>query len=71
MISKLEWTQSNAHLNIEQLHNIKMGVTFNSKSTITEPPRTAERTAVKVTGGGGGGLNATAKYQAPTHQLKL
>ena len=38
MIAKLEWTQSNPHQNIEQLHNPKMGATINNKSTTTEPP---------------------------------
>ena len=38
MISKLEWTQINAHQNIEQLQNPTMGVTINNESTITEPP---------------------------------
>ena len=36
MIAKLEWTQSNAQQNIEQLQNPTMGVTINSEST-TEP----------------------------------
>ena len=38
MISKLEWTQSNAQQNTEQLLNPKMGVTLNNESTTTEPP---------------------------------
>ena len=38
MIAKLEWTQSNAQQNIEQLQNLTMGVTINNKSTTTEPP---------------------------------
>ena len=38
MIAKLEWTQSNAQQNIEQLQNPSMGVTNKSKSTTTEPP---------------------------------
>ena len=38
MIAKLEWTQSNAQQNIEQLQNPKMGVTINNESTTTEPP---------------------------------
>ena len=29
MIAKLEWTQSNAHQNIEQLQNRTMGATIN------------------------------------------
>ena len=32
MIAKLEWTQSNAQQNIEQLQNPTMGVTNNNKS---------------------------------------
>ena len=38
MIAKLEWTQSNGQQNKEQLQNPTMGVTFNNKSTTTEPP---------------------------------
>ena len=38
MIAILEWTQSNAQQNIEQLQNPSMGVTNKSKSTTTEPP---------------------------------
>ena len=38
MIAKLEWTQSNAQENIEQLQNPTMGVTINNESTTTEPP---------------------------------
>ena len=38
MISKLEWTQSSAQQNIEQLQNPTMGVTINKESTTTEPP---------------------------------
>ena len=37
MIAKLEWTQSNAQQNIEQLQNPTMGVTINNESTTTEP----------------------------------
>ena len=37
MIAKLEWTQSNAQQNMEQLQTPTMGVTIN-KSTTTEPP---------------------------------
>ena len=37
MIVKLEWTQSNAQQNIEQLQNPTMGVTINNESTTTEP----------------------------------
>ena len=36
MIAKQEWTQSNAHQNIEQLQNPTMGVTINNDSTTTE-----------------------------------
>ena len=36
MIAKLEWTQSNAQQNIEQLQNTKMGVTIINESTATE-----------------------------------
>ena len=38
IIAKLEWTQSNAQQNIEQLQNPTMGVTINNESTTTEPP---------------------------------
>ena len=39
MIAKLEWTQSNAQQNMEQLHSPSMGVTINNESTTTtEPP---------------------------------
>ena len=38
MIAKLEWTQSNAQQNIEQLKNPTMGVPINNESTSTEPP---------------------------------
>ena len=38
MNAKLEWTQSSAQQNIEQLQNPKMGVTINNQSTTTEPP---------------------------------
>ena len=38
MIAKLEWPQSNAQQNIEQLQNPTMGVTINNESTTTEPP---------------------------------
>ena len=39
MIAKLEWTQSNAQQNIEQLHNPTMGViAINNESATTEPP---------------------------------
>ena len=38
MIAKLEWTQSNAQQNIEQLQNLTMGVTINKESTTTKPP---------------------------------
>ena len=38
MIAKLEWTQSTAQENIEQLQNPTKGATINSESTTTEPP---------------------------------
>ena len=38
MIAKLEWTQSNAQQNIEQLQNPTMGDTINNESTTTKPP---------------------------------
>ena len=38
MIANLEWTQSNAQHNIEQLQNPKMRVTINNESITTEPP---------------------------------
>ena len=38
MIAKLEWIQSNAQQNIEQLQNPTMGVTIKNESTTTEPP---------------------------------
>ena len=38
MIAKLEWTQSNAQQNKQQLQNPTMGVTINNESTTTEPP---------------------------------
>ena len=37
MIAKLEWTQSNAQQNLEQLQNPTVGVTINNESTTTEP----------------------------------
>ena len=37
MIEKLEWTQSYANQNIEQLQNPTMGVSINKESTTTEP----------------------------------
>ena len=37
MIAKLEWTQSNAQQNVEQLQNPTMAVTINNESTTTEP----------------------------------
>ena len=43
MIAKLEWTQSNAQQNIEQLQNHTMGVTINNESTTTEPPLLSEQ----------------------------
>ena len=38
MIAKLEWTQSYAQKNIEQLQNPTIGVTINNESTTTELP---------------------------------
>ena len=38
MIAKLEWTQSNAQQNIEQLQNPTVGVTISNEPTTTEPP---------------------------------
>ena len=35
MIAKLEWIQSNAQQNVEQLQNPTMGVTINNESTTT------------------------------------
>ena len=37
MIAKLEWTQSSAQQNIEQLQNPIMVVTINNESATTEP----------------------------------
>ena len=42
MIEKLEWTQSNAQHNIEQLQNPTIGVTVNNESTTTEPTHLSE-----------------------------
>ena len=36
MIAKLEWPQSNAQQNIEQLQKPTMGATINNESTTTE-----------------------------------
>ena len=49
MIAKLEWIQSSAQQNIEQLQNPTMGETINNESTTTEPTA-LERTAAKATG---------------------
>ena len=38
MIAKLEWIQSNAQQNIEQLQNPTMGETMNNESITAEPP---------------------------------
>ena len=46
MIAKLEWTQSNAQQNIEQLQNPTMEVTINNNRTTA-----LERAAAKATGG--------------------
>ena len=57
MIAKLEWTQSNAQQNIEQLHNPTMDVTINNESTTTEPPSlNGQQPIAKQLEGGGGGL---------------
>ena len=37
MIAKLEWTQSNAQQNIEQLQNPTLRATINNESAPTEP----------------------------------
>ena len=37
MIAKLEWTQSNAQQNIEQLQNHTVGATLNNESATPEP----------------------------------
>ena len=44
MIAKLEWTQSNAQQNIEQLQKPTMGVTINNNITTA-----LERTTAKAT----------------------
>ena len=36
LITKLEWTQSNAQRNVEQLQNPRKGVTFKNDLTTTE-----------------------------------
>ena len=38
MIAKLEWTQSNAQQNIEQLQNPTIGVTTNNNKNNKSPP---------------------------------
>ena len=38
MITKLEWTQSDAQQSIEQLRNPTIGATIHNESTTTEPP---------------------------------
>ena len=58
MIAKLEWTQSNALQNIEQLQNPTMGVTINNRSTTTEPPPKNRQQPKPL-----GGLNAFYWYQ--------
>ena len=40
MIAKLEWTQSNAQQNIEQLQNPTMGETINNELTTTTTTET-------------------------------
>ena len=37
MIAKLEWTQSNAQQNLEQLQNLKMEVTINNNKNKSPP----------------------------------
>ena len=59
MIAKLEWTQSNAQQNIEQLQNPAMGETINKESTTTEPTL---KTDSSLSHWGGGGLNAFYWY---------
>ena len=44
MIAKLEWTQSNAQQNIEQLQNPTMGESIINESTKIEPPLRTFRT---------------------------
>ena len=56
MIAKLEWTQSSAQQNIEQLQNPTLGVTINNESTTTEPPPWNGQQPKPLGGGGGGGL---------------
>ena len=58
MIAKLEWTQSIAQQNIEQLQNPTMGVTINNRTSALE------RTAAKATGG----LNAFYWYNCSTRR---
>ena len=44
MIAKLEWTQSNAQQNIEQLQNPTVGETINNESITTKlPPQNGQR----------------------------
>ena len=45
MILKLEWTQSNAQQNLEQLQNPTMGALINNKSTTAESPPKERTTA--------------------------
>ena len=60
MIAKLEWTQSTAKQNSEQLQNPKMEVTINNESTTIGPPPGADRSQSPWVRGGG--LNAFYWY---------
>ena len=53
MIAKREWTQSNAHQNIEQLQNPTIGVTINNEETTVQQQQNhrLEQTAAKATRG--------------------
>ena len=59
MIAKLEWTQSNAQQNMEQLQNPTMGVTINNESIFNNRTTALERKAAKASGG----LNVFYWYQ--------
>ena len=64
MVAKIEWTQSNAQQNIEQLQNPTMRVRINNLTTTTDLTTALERTsAIATVVGGGGGLNASYWYQ--------
>ena len=43
IIAALEWTQSDAQQNIEQLQNPTMGVTINNESTTEAPPSNGQQ----------------------------